>query len=148
MAWLTYDKFRSSFSAAKNASEGALDLSYGAAEDELVELVGQAIVDDAKAGAPSDPVGSAKVIRAHSFLSFATFLINNRTVKKEQSTESAGIGSNNVNNEYYSGKELIDLSNEWRDKAMRAINGFLDSPVKEEVCETEGTESVPIQIVW
>jgi hypothetical protein len=125
MDWITVDNFRADFAVARKATDPQGQMAIEAAEDELVELVGQEAVDDTLTASPADTVRAGRIVRAHKFLAAAVHCLNARNVKREQSDESAGMGSNNVNNEYWNPKEIAEMRENWRALALRAIGPYL-----------------------
>jgi hypothetical protein len=124
MAWITTYQFKLDFAAAKRATTAQAQMAIDAAEDELIELVGQEAVDDALEASPSDTVRAAKLIRGHKFLAIAIFLLNVRNVKREQETSSP-VQTATVTNEYWTPKEITEMAAQWRAMALRALQSYL-----------------------
>lgn len=125
MAWVDIPTFKANFAIAKNASESQAQMALDAAVDEVIELVGQAAVDDSQANSLTDAVRAARIVRAHQFLAAAIHCLNVRNVKKEQSDQSAGMGSNNVNNEFWTPKEIAEMRELWRGIVYKALGPYL-----------------------
>lgn len=124
MAWILVEQFKNDFAAAGRARESQIQMALDAAEDELVELVGQDAVTDALLETPTDADRAAKLIRGHKFLAIATFYLNVRNVKREQDSTSPGT-TKQVENEYWTPKEIQEMSAQWRAMALRAIQSYL-----------------------
>lgn len=124
MAWITVDQFKSDFEAAKRASSGKVQMALDAAEDELVELVGQAAVTDALLSSPADAARAAKLIRGHKFLAASVIVFNVDNIKRQQDAASPATAQTIVN-ERFTPKELADLSDKWRQMALRVIAAYL-----------------------
>lgn len=125
MDWITTSAFKADFAAAKQASDAQVEMAIQSAEDELIELVGQEAVDDTLSLTPTDAVRAAKIVRGHKFLAISLFLFNVRGVKREHDAGSPAISGGMIINEYYTPKELKELSDQWRKMAMRALGSYL-----------------------
>lgn len=125
MNWIGTDEFKSVFAAAKQASSSQVELAIAAAEDELVELVGQAAVTDTLLASPTDAARAARLVRAHKFLAIAIHLVNARNVKREHDTGSAAVSGGMVINEYLTPKEQKERSDQWRAMALKAAGPYL-----------------------
>lgn len=124
MAWIAIEQFRLDFAAAKRATDSQIQMALDAAEDELAELVGSDAAADAKLDAPTDSVRGQKLIRGHTFLAIATFLLNVRNVKREQDAASPSTVQT-ISNEYWTPKEIAEMAAQWRAMAMRALSSYL-----------------------
>jgi hypothetical protein len=131
MAWIEQDVFKSTFRQASRANDNQIQMAYDAAEDELSILLDATFITDAKAAEPTVAERSNRIIRAHSYLAYSIHLLNIRDVKKEQSAASPAT-QQVVTNEYYTPKELIEMSDDWRARAMKAINAYLTVETAEE----------------
>lgn len=130
MTWVTVDQFKSRFSPAEDAKTDQVQMALDAAEDELVELVGQTAVTDAKLVSPVDTVRAGKLIRGHQFLSFSIFIWNRRDIKKATDAGSPGMGgSSNIVNEWWNPNEIEKASNYWRGLALKALAAYLITDV-------------------
>lgn len=129
MDWIATADFKAVFDAARNALDAQVDLAVQSAEDELIELVGQDAVTDTLLAVPTDLVRAGKIVRAHKFLAFSLFLFNVRTVKREHDSGSPAISGGMIINEYYTPKEISELSAAWRAMALRAIGSYLITDV-------------------
>lgn len=125
MDWISTSQFKLDFKAAKTATDPQVDMAIEAAQDELVELVGQAAVADTLLAVPTNAARATQIVRAHKFLAIAIHLINERNVKREQDGGSPAVSGGMIINEYHSPKELQHRIDQWRAMALRAIGGYL-----------------------
>lgn len=125
MAWILPAQFKLDFAAAKRATDPQVQMALDAAEDELIELVGQEAVDDALLPVPTDETRAAKLTRGHMFLAAALYLVNVRNVKREQDVGSPAAANKLIQNEYWTPKEISEMAAQWRAMAMRAIGSYL-----------------------
>ena len=117
-------KFKLTFPQAKQANSDQIEIAYGAAEDELVSLVGQSAVTDAASATPAEAGRAAKIIRSHSFLAIAFLYLNVKNLKKAQDAGSPATAQT-IQNEYFTPKELAELADSWRSRAMLAVGPYL-----------------------
>jgi hypothetical protein len=129
MDWIATAEFKSVFDAARSSTNDQVELAIQSAEDELIELVGQEAVTDTLSAVPTDADRATKIVRAHKFLAISLHLFNVRTVKREHDAGSPAISGGMIINEYYSPKELKELSDSYRAMALRAIGSYLITDV-------------------
>jgi hypothetical protein len=124
MDWITVPNFKADFAVAARATPAQAEMAIAAAEDELVELVGQSVVDDTLSASPSDTVRANRVVRAHTFLAASIQCLNVKNVKREQDAASPAT-SQTINNEYWNPKEIAEMRENWRSMALKAIGPYL-----------------------
>ena len=124
MDWITVSNFQTDFEVAARATDSQAEMAIAAAEDELVELVGQSIIDDTLSASPVDTVRAARVVRAHTFLAASIQCLNVKNLKREQDPASPAT-SQTINNEYWTPKEIGEMRENWRRLALRAIGPYL-----------------------
>lgn len=129
MDWITPDNFKADFAAARRSTDSQIQMALDAAEDELIELVGQNAVTDTLVDMPTNEARASRLVRGHKFLAAATIVFNVDNIKRQQDAASPGTAQTIVN-ERFVPKELAELSEKWRAMAFRALSPYLLTEVE------------------
>ncbi len=122
---------------------------------EAKQRIGASVYADLTATEPSDELQAESLAEAVSLLTVSRLLANKYLrfrreglVKREQSTESAGMGSNNVTNEYLDVDQQVKLSKQLREMAFDSLKlaglETLGALWTIAVCNPTGTDDLTI----
>jgi len=130
MDWISVPNFKLDFAVARNATDAQAQMAIEAAEDELAELVGQAVITDTLSASPADSVRAAKIVRAHKFFAASIQCVNVRNVKTEQDAGSPAMTGQTIQNSYWTPAEIEKMRENWRQMGLKAIGPYLltDAP--------------------
>ena len=124
MDWITPDNLKANYQPVRDLTNAAAQEAIDSAEDELIELVGQDVVNDAKAVSPSDTTRAERLVRGHKFLAVSIGVWNTKNIKRQQDPRSPGTGAA-ITNEVWNPKDIETVSDYWRSRALKAIGAYL-----------------------
>lgn len=150
MAFVTADQFKANHPAAKAAGTDAVSLALTDAEGDLVKLVGQDAVDDAKSETPTDATRAVLLTTAHDYLSMSVFVMNSTDIKSQQNEGSPALSGRMVTDSKFSMDERLKWSGYWRDKAIGLIAAYVigDEPGEEGYVPVSASENLVVEFTW